>query len=35
MNRITDFMLTKSLKGLAQYGIVERIQYNEVPARVE
>ncbi|MGL6228180.1 MAG: winged helix-turn-helix transcriptional regulator [Culicoidibacterales bacterium] len=35
INGITDLMLTKSLKELAQDGIVERIQYNEVPPRVE
>lgn len=32
---ITDLMLTKSLKELSNANIVNRIQYNEIPPRVE
>ena len=32
---ITNFMLTQTLKTLEKYDIIERIQYNEIPPRVE
>lgn len=32
---ITNVMLSQSLKHLEEYGIVSRMQYNEVPVRVE
>lgn len=32
---ITNVMLSQSLKHLVEYGIVHRMQYNEVPVRVE
>ena len=32
---ITNVMLSQSLKHLEEYGIVRRMQYNEVPVRVE
>lgn len=32
---ITNVMLSQSLKHLVEYGIVLRMQYNEVPVRVE
>lgn len=32
---ITNMMLTQSLKGLESNGIIKRIQYNEIPPRVE
>lgn len=35
LNGITDLMLTKSLKELIEADVVNRIQYNEVPPRVE
>lgn len=35
LNSITDIMLTKSLKDLVQDDIVKRVQYNEIPPRVE
>lgn len=35
LNGITDLMLTKSLKELADAQVVHRVQYNEVPPRVE
>ncbi len=33
--RITDMMLSQSLKELVAHGIVERHQYQEIPPRVE
>lgn len=35
LNGITDMMLTKILKELVKENIVKRIQYNEIPPRVE
>lgn len=35
LSGITDLMLTKSLKELNTANVVNRIQYNEVPPRVE
>lgn len=35
INGITNTMLASSLKELEQYGVVKRIQYNEIPVRVE
>ena len=35
LNGITDAMLTKILKELIKENIVKRIQYNEIPPRVE
>lgn len=35
LNGITDMMLTKILKELVKENIVTRIQYNEIPPRVE
>ena len=35
LNGITDVMLTKILKELVKENIVTRIQYNEIPPRVE
>ena len=35
LNGITDLMLTKSLKELMDASVVNRVQYNEVPHRVE
>ena len=35
MDGITSVMLTQTLKTLEQYDIVKRIQYNEIPPRVE
>lgn len=35
LDGITNFMLTQTLKTLEQYDIVTRIQYNEIPPRVE
>lgn len=35
LNGITDLMLTKSLKELIDASVVNRVQYNEVPPRVE
>lgn len=35
LNGITDLMLTKSLKELILADIVKRVQYNEIPPRVE
>ncbi len=32
---ITNMMLAQSLKSLEQYGIINRIQYDEMPVRVE
>lgn len=32
---ITNMMLSQSLKELESYGMLKRIQYNEVPPRVE
>lgn len=32
---ITNTMLSATLKALEERGIVERVQYNEVPSRVE
>ncbi|MCM2674506.1 winged helix-turn-helix transcriptional regulator [Alkalicoccobacillus plakortidis] len=32
---ITGTMLNQSLKELIEYGIVQRVQYNEVPPKVE
>lgn len=32
---ITNMMLAQSLKNLEEYGIVNRVQYNEMPVRVE
>ena len=35
LSGITDAMLTKILKELIKENIVKRIQYNEIPPRVE
>lgn len=35
LNGITDMMLTKILKELVNENIVKRVQYNEIPPRVE
>lgn len=35
LNGITDMMLTKILKELVKENIVKRVQYNEIPPRVE
>ena len=35
LNGITDMMLTKILKELIKGNIVKRVQYNEIPPRVE
>lgn len=35
LNGITDLMLTKSLKELMSSDVVKRVQYNEIPPRVE
>lgn len=35
LNGITDMMLTKILKELIKENIVNRVQYNEIPPRVE
>ena len=35
INGVTNIMLTQTLKSLEQYDIIARIQYNEVPPRVE
>lgn len=35
VNDITNMMLTQSLKELEQQGVVLRVQYNEIPPRVE
>lgn len=35
LDGITDLMLTKSLKELVSADIVKRVQYNEIPPRVE
>ena len=35
LNGITDMMLTKILKELIKENIVKRVQYNEIPPRVE
>lgn len=35
MGNISDPILTSNLKELVEYGLVERVQYNEVPLRVE
>jgi len=35
LNGITDMMLTKILKELVKENIVKRIQYKEIPPRVE
>lgn len=35
LDGITDLMLTKSLKELVSTDIVKRVQYNEIPPRVE
>lgn len=35
LNGVTDLMLTKSLKELISAGVVKRVQYNEIPPRVE
>ncbi|WP_291579845.1 winged helix-turn-helix transcriptional regulator [Clostridium sp. UBA6640] len=35
LNGITDTMLTKTLKELIKENIVKRVQYNEIPPRVE
>ena len=35
LNGITDLMLTKNLKELMAAGVVTRVQYNEVPPKVE
>jgi DNA-binding HxlR family transcriptional regulator len=35
LNGITDMMLTKTLKELIKENIVKRVQYNEIPPRVE
>ncbi|WP_207761137.1 winged helix-turn-helix transcriptional regulator [Bifidobacterium simiarum] len=32
---ITNMMLTNTLRDLEEFGLVNRIQYNEVPPRVE
>lgn len=32
---ITNMMLAQSLKNLEEYGIIKRMQYNEMPVRVE
>lgn len=35
LDGITDLMLTKSLKELVSADVVKRVQYNEIPPRVE
>lgn len=35
MGNISDPVLSSNLKELVEYGIVNRVQYNEVPLRVE
>lgn len=35
LDGITDLMLTKSLKELVSADVVRRVQYNEIPPRVE
>lgn len=35
LNGITNIMLTRSLKELEEYNLVERIQYSEIPPHVE
>lgn len=35
LDGITDLMLTKSLKELVSANVVKRVQYNEIPPRVE
>lgn len=32
---ITNTMLTNALRDLAAYGFINRVQYNEIPPRVE
>lgn len=35
MGSITNIMLTRCLKGLEAFGLVTRVEYDEVPPRVE
>lgn len=35
LNGISSFMLSKNLKELQEHKLVSRIQYNEIPPRVE
>jgi DNA-binding HxlR family transcriptional regulator len=35
LNGITNIMLTRSLQGLEEHGLVTRIEYNQIPPHVE
>lgn len=35
LNGITNIMLTRALQGLEEHGLVNRIEYNQIPPHVE
>ncbi|MGW8958163.1 winged helix-turn-helix transcriptional regulator [Paenibacillus sp. NPDC055715] len=35
LNGITNIMLTRSLQGLEEHGLIKRIQFSEIPPHVE